>query len=374
MKFYLDDTLIIKLREKINSTNIFYSFGEYEHKWNLICAVMDRVDHTISILNNKKLMNSNDIAHDTILALVYIDILLKSIKQLMKILKVKYPLSTDATIFGKLGSGLGTDDKYFNYIRALAFAHPVDTTEHFDYKSKGEIKYCPYIMDDKSFGEKGDINVRVYSSVDDTFVLESFSAVQLVQYTKIRYDLLNTLLSRIDDIIEEYITHLRSRKIVGTTPIELLKGIIDEAKYRKDEFLIETLEDCYSILTTPISNSYNSESVIDFRKAIEQTIPELATAYQNVDRDEIEKCCLFKVLEFSYHDELSGYSYAYSKVKDHLSPRHEQHEIHFSYAMLSELRGFTDQYVKIDDGISLEEIQMLIDTAIYLFEKKYRPK
>jgi hypothetical protein len=372
MQFNLDVNLIKTFRDKINSTPVFYTWYEYEPKWNLICAVMDRIDHTISVLNNNKLMNSKDIAHDSIIALVYIDILVKSIKELMKNLVVKYPLSSDTTIFNKSGSGSGTDDKYFNYIRALAFAHPVNTTEHLDYKRKGETKYCPYIMDDKIFGKKGDINVRVYSSADNSFVMENFPVSQLVQYAKKRYELLNVLLDRVDGIIRDYITHLRSRKIIGSTPIEILKSVIGEAEYRKDEYLIGDFKNTYSILTTPLTNTKNDEAVGDFRLSIENSISELASAYQKVDSKEIENCAFFKVLDFSYHDELSGYSYAYSKVKDHLSPNNARRDTHFGFAMLNELREFTNQYVEIDDGMSLEEIQLLVDTAIYLFEKKYR--
>lgn len=374
MQFNLDDNLRKNFRDKINSTNVFYTWNEYEPKWNLICAVMDRVDHTVGILNNKLILNSKDIAHDTIIALVYIDILVKSIKELMTNLNVKYPLSTDTTIFNKLGKGSGTDDRFFNYIRTLAFAHPVNATEHRSYISEGEVKYCPYIMDDKIFGKKGDINVRVYSSVDNSFVMENFPFMQLVQYAKKRYELLNVLLDRVDNIIKDYIALLRARTIIVTTPIETLKRIIDEAEYRKDEFLLGDFKNAYSILTTPITNTKNETAVKDFRDAIEQTISELASAYQKVDSAEIENCSFFKALDFSYHDELSGYSYAYSKVKDHLSPDNSNRDIIFGFAMLNELREFTNQYVEIDDGISLDEIQLLIDTAIYLFEKKYRSK
>lgn len=372
MQFNLDVNLIKTFRDKINSTNVFFTWSEYEPKWNLICAVMDRVDHTVSILNNKHRLNSGDIAHDTIIALVYVDILVKSIKELMTNLNVRYPLSTDATIFNKLGMGSGTDDRFFNYIRTLAFAHPVNATEHRSYIPVGEVKYCPYIMDSKDFGKKGDINVRVYSSADYSFVMENFTVSQLVQYTTKRYELLTVLHDRVDGIIQEYITHLRARKIVGATPIEVLQSVIGEAEYRKDEYLLGDFKNAYSILTTPLTNNKNAAAVGEFRISIESSISELASAYEKVDSIEIENCAFLKVLDFSYHDELSGYSYAYSKVKDHLSPNNAGRDTHFGFAMLNELREFTNQYVEIDDGMSLEEIQLLIDTAIYMFEKKYR--
>ena len=359
-------------RDKINSTYIFYEFDEYKSKWNLICAVMDRVDHVIKILNDHSMTNTGDLPHDTIIALVYIDILVKSIKELYNNLGIDYKLYDDYVIFNNRGSGSGTDDKFFNYIRTLAFAHPVNATQHRSYIQTGETHYCPYITDGKFVGKNGEINLRIYSSIDERFIIVSFSPKQLVNYAKSRYKLLSDLTERVNKIIKEYILKFKSRIItIGDTPTETLKNIIDEAHFRHDDDICDEFEKFYQYLTIEISNPNNNDAVIKFRQAIEQSISELHFAYQNLDTNLIEKCRFSNLFSYDYSGDLGIYSYELSKIKTYLREDNDRYyDVSYGYTMLNQFKKFSDKYVIIDEFIPFEEIQLLVDTAIYLYIKE----
>ena len=368
MTFQFDQELIKMFRDRINSTYIFYEFEEYKTKWNLICAVMDRVDHVLKILNNKSLTNTGDLPHDTIIALVYIDILVKSIKELYKNLGIDYKLNDEYIIFNKRGLGTGTDDKFFNYIRTLAFAHPVSATKHRSYIQTGETHYCPYITDGRFVGKNGEVNLRIYSSVNESFIIVNFSPNQLVSYAMSRYKLLSELTKRVDDIIKEYIFKFKSRIIpIGSTPAETLKNIIEEAHFRHDDDLCYEFEEYYQYLIIQISNPNNKDAVSKYRQVIEQSIPELHFAYQNLDTKLIDECRFLNIFSYDYSGELSKYSYELSKIRTYLTQNYVRYEdISYGYNMLEVFKEFSDKYVIIDKYIPFEEIQLLVETAIYL--------
>lgn len=368
MTFQFDQELIKMFRDRINSTYIFYEFEEYKTKWNLICAVMDRVDHVLKILNNKSLTNTGDLPHDTIIALVYIDILVKSIKELYKNLGIDYKLNDEYIIFNKRGLGTGTDDKFFNYIRTLAFAHPVSANKHRSYIQTGETHYCPYITDGRFVGKNGEVNLRIYSSVNESFIIVNFSPNQLVSYAMSRYKLLSELTKRVDDIIKEYIFKFKSRIIpIGSTPAETLKNIIEEAHFRHDDDLCYEFEEYYQYLIIQISNPNNKDAVSKYRQVIEQSIPELHFAYQNLDTKLIDECRFLNIFSYDYSGELSKYSYELSKIRTYLTQNYVRYEdISYGYNMLEVFKEFSDKYVIIDKYIPFEEIQLLVETAIYL--------
>lgn len=74
MKMLLENDLNRKLREVINSDNLFWKDSEQKENWNLICAVMDRLDSSIEYINSHSDYSNNN--NDVILFL-FIVVLLK---------------------------------------------------------------------------------------------------------------------------------------------------------------------------------------------------------------------------------------------------------------------------------------------------------
>ena len=49
---FLDSVLIDNFRKAINSSSIFTNSEKHKHRYNLTCAVMDRIDSAIKVLNS----------------------------------------------------------------------------------------------------------------------------------------------------------------------------------------------------------------------------------------------------------------------------------------------------------------------------------
>ena len=48
---FLDIKICDRFREVINKTDIFIYDEDYSHNYNLICAIMDRVENSVEYLN-----------------------------------------------------------------------------------------------------------------------------------------------------------------------------------------------------------------------------------------------------------------------------------------------------------------------------------
>ena len=86
MGILLENDLNNKLREAVNSDDLFWRNPEQKENWNLICAVMDRLDTSIDYINNHS-NYSNDV-NDIILFFVHGSIIKDAIYQISKALKI----------------------------------------------------------------------------------------------------------------------------------------------------------------------------------------------------------------------------------------------------------------------------------------------
>ena len=129
---FLDSSIIDSFRETIDSSSIFSDHESYKHKYNLICVFMDRIDSAIRYLNRYEDLPSSE--EDFINFLVYAAILRDGVIKLHEnIFHAKPPFVgekkffTNAMHYNKLffsADTCPTDDDFFEYLRAMAFAHP----------------------------------------------------------------------------------------------------------------------------------------------------------------------------------------------------------------------------------------------------------
>ena len=163
MKPFLDESKINRFRELINSSPIFYRDEKHANNWNLICAFMDRIDDSIKSLTAHDFLAEDTRSTDNlILFIVHTDIIVESINKLFDKLGIDNPLKDKSDIFNQLGDGRGTDNKFFKHLRALSFAHSIETAHASPYVKKGETQYSPYIMNHSLFQENH-ITISVYS-------------------------------------------------------------------------------------------------------------------------------------------------------------------------------------------------------------------
>lgn len=160
-KQYLDKNIIANFRNMLNSSPIFYTEEEYKNNWNFICAMMDRVDSAVNYINSFNISHFETeeslinfltyccILKDSIIGLFF------SIKSLNEFYKTnikeqsKY-FKDDFNKFMNLYNSNSTektcsDDKFFDFIRSISFAHPLDTSRAKFIKPHDKL-FSPFVL------------------------------------------------------------------------------------------------------------------------------------------------------------------------------------------------------------------------------------
>jgi hypothetical protein len=383
MNFELDANKISEFRSLINSEqNFFINNKRFRNKWNLVCAIMDRLDDTVALLNNQQLYESEvSKINEVITSFVYSDIIVNSIVELYNYFNIsnKYP-KNDSSIFDEIGNGDGNDDAYFRYLRALIFAHPIGTNRHPIYIENQEIQYCPFILNDGKTsrfrsnlsGQQKEVAIRVYSNIKEKDKIIYISLNDLKRYVQSRFNLLNELSEYVKDFINNLHKQWSSSEIkVGYSPLNTLGNLRKTAVNRHDDNIIYFIDEALRILKQPITNPYNIKRVEIYRKRLIASIYGFIQCYQKMDNDGINASEFLTLLSLPRKGELNKNQNGYrlEKIKTYLQDykHNNAYNVDWGYAMLEEFKQFSNRYVIIDDHISYSEIQLLVDVAMYSY-------
>ena len=219
----------------MNSTPIFNRDDRYSMHWNLICSFMDRIDDSLNALITKDYLSDTiGTTDDLILFLIHTDIIVEAIKKLYSRLGLTYPLKEDNSIFNQIGKGRGTDDRFFRHIRALSFAHSVETANPSPYVQEGEIQYSPFIINGATLNSDKVI-IRVYTSLSDEYDSLRIPKRQFINY--------------IDEIL--YVLNYQSDNEKNDNAVQTLKT-----------YIIDNLNDFISLYQS-MDESYYSYSFMN---------------------------------------------------------------------------------------------------------------
>ena len=243
MKLLLDNDLNNKLREVVNSDDLFWRDPKQKENWNLICAVMDRLDSSINYINNHSSYSNNE--NDIILFFVHCSIIKDAIYQVAKSLKIDcsnkenifFKYIKDYEIFQSVeeyeiyGSNKkSADDQFYEYLRSLVFAHPAETSRSIPNKIQGEIQYSPYLLGSTlqfHCDYKNPIGVQIYSNKRDiSHICLDFD--DLKKYIKNKHDKLKIIIEKCNSIVEEFKMEKKKHKINrNQDDVSILKEIVN---------------------------------------------------------------------------------------------------------------------------------------------------
>lgn len=377
MSKYLDDELIYNLREVINKTNIFIADSVEKEKFNLICAVMDRFDNSVVFLNNSQSLPLSE--NDIILFFHHCCIIRDGINTVSKILKItnintnifqKYCLDAP---FNMSKSEYKGDEKFFEYLRSLFFAHPFITDRSIPKAIKGEIQYSPYILNDgfRLFPElKDSIGVTVYSNKRDMFHI-CIKYDDIKNYIRQKYMEINNIISSFQQIIDNKVKEWSKRKVNrNQSTSEILLDIIDIYKERYlDEYDIKKL---YDYLTYDISNKENKILVDKYRNVINSTIPSICDCVDQMDYDtlyELISPILYPRIKKVY----PMLHYQLEKIYCYLDGDNDKNSFSVKWGLKQAeefSNNFAKKWVKINvNKMDFTEIKLLTTIACY-FESK----
>lgn len=292
-KELLDSQICVDLRDAVNETDIFVEDPIERPKFNIICAIMDRMDTCTMFINTHK--NKPKTEADLLAFVNHGCILIDGVKSILEVLDVAYN-DTDKNYFKDVcmrepynlpEADCPTDDKFFEYFRSLAFAHPFATSrnQHNWAKQQGETHYSPYLLVNSYVKDiKEPIGAMVYSSIpsDDYGKALVFSFDSLKEYIKSKYLLLQSATDKILEIIKKKEDIWKQRKVNRTlSNFGILKDAADILKERyQDHSYIDII---ISYLECETICEENEKIVKEYKDIIVSIIPEVCDAIDVMD-------------------------------------------------------------------------------------------
>lgn len=407
---FLDRAKCMLFRDTVNSSPIFiYDKEVYKSNnnikksiasWNLICSVIDRIDGCVKFLNENSYTFPLS-EEDFIGFLSFSAILYNAIKCLFEQLGIDYPYNEETnsesfkyfkdvykqyvkeyrfwleredvnTINCNELENYPTDDKFFEYLRSLAFAHPFDTSRP-KFFLKDENQYSPWVIAN-IFGKKefgGDIGVRIYSNKFDGILDLRFDSSILRDYIKSRYDLINKATEWAQNSIKKYKILWAQRKVNRElSPIEILKDIKDilHSRYEFNDHIYFIINDAIEFLSCKLTDSSNFVAVEKYRNYLISLIPSLCDCIDSVDQDSYNDHEFVEAISIRPERVDSNTRYQLEKIFCKLKVDGEKSaDIKFALNMVESFsKGFAKDYVTIDKNILFSEIKLLVTTACYL--------
>ena len=384
---FLDGSIIDSFRETINSSSIFSNHESYKHKFNLICVFMDRIDSAIRYLNKYADLPASE--EDFINFLVYAAILRDGVIKLYEnIFHAKPPFIGEKKFFSNAmhynrpifsANTCPTDDDFFEYLRAMAFAHPYEVSanrreKNRPFMQKNERHFCPWVIVGNSLrafgGFEDAVGVRIYSSADEesiTDVTVSFSALK--EYVKSRYESISELIKWAESGIAEENEKWKQTKVDrNQEPAAILHEIVSILNDRfESSYSIETV---VQYLECPLSDERNKESVAAYRKAIIQTIPTVCDCVDALDYEGMENALSPLYMMPEHMHKMAHYQL--EKIFSYLDCRSEQIDATSNeYWGLQQASAFYQELAKkwviMDvDHMSYDEIKLLVRVACFM--------
>lgn len=376
MNELLNSNIINELRDTINKTDIFIKDPIEKEKFNLICSIMDRFDSCINYINNHQ--NIPNTENDVINFLVYVSIIKDGINKVLHIIGL--PKKSDNNIFRQyyirdlpnINKQLD-DDKFYEYFRSLAFAHPFVTDRSIPNAiDKNETQYSPYILTNLGYykDSKDNIGVEVYSNKREQFSI-TFPFETLKEYVKWKYEMMKDATSKFEKIIENKEEVWKQHKVNRKSkPLDTLKEIklILEERYMESYIIDELI----SYLSCQLTNTENTKSVNIFRSAIETIIPNICDAIDKYKNNDIYNI-IDKIIEARPKGHPMMY-YQLEKIYCYLNDDYGDTEWGLKQAEAFS-KEFAKKWVIIEPyKMGFDEIKLLTSVACYLEYEEQKNK
>lgn len=381
---FLNESLIWDLYHVIESSDIFMREEPLKEKYNLLCAFKDRMFSAVAYLN--KHSRSPKTEEEFINFLVYAAIVRDGIMKLYENLYQHKPyLINEKKYFINVKTYSGnffsettqpTDDDFFEYLRAMAFAHPYETSKrrgNRPFMQDGETQICPWVIVDKTglVSEiKNSVGIRVYSNKFlDGFLDILFSFDDLKAYIKSRFACLKEITDWAKQELEQHINEWKKRKINrNQASIDILKEIKTALTERFQD--ASSIDEILMYLTCPLAIEENIQNVSLFRNAIEDKIDQICNSVDSLDCETMEQTIGELVRYPKQMHQMAHYQL--EKIFCYLNQRSESIDPYSNEAWgLKQAKyfsdGFAKKWVKIDvDTMQYDEIKLLVQTACYL--------
>lgn len=387
----IDTNVLNRLRDKINDENYISYNKQYKkyRAWDKICAIMDRLDDTVEFLNQLKLNTGKyrRSAFDFFDFMNNASVVVDCIKELTKIFNVPNDKIKNSTeIFNQRGrDNMGTDEKYFEYLRSLCSVHPVETSRHKRYQDN-DFECSPYVIWNNGiigFQSDCDIFAVVYTSKDkDISKKVEIYIRQIFRYVKTRVEFINDIIDEVDkyqkDIIASFVNTPIAREEEFEHYTDYLKNLDKEMKKRFGSELVYSFEYVIKLIELKLSNPYNEDKVNLYINAMKYAIKFEHNNIQNMSNNGFEnngllycedniETTLFAQLCYLNSGSTERYKYCYNLEKiRYLRYDSGEYNKRWAYVQLKNMSEFLNRYVSFEGVQGDFEHYVLVQTALYL--------
>lgn len=374
MEVFLNPDVYREFRNAFNETPLFMYNEEYKTCFNLFCAVTDRLESCIEYLNGHAETPKTE--EDFLSFVMFSCMVLDAVKHVLKQLDIEKIDKIDYFQNICLSKPLNiekhkcpTDDKFFEYLRSIMFAHPFETNRP-KFFMKHEIQYSPWVIANnpatKFRGIKDGVSVRIYSNKFDEIKDLIFSFDVLKKYIKSQYLLLDLATEKVKEIVSLKEIEWKKHKINRSLDyLDILKEIKDILKLRHEEYY--DVETVIRYMGCKNTLKENLTSVERFKQGIIEIIPDLCDAIDSLNYE-----MATEKLDYILHQRPwkmhSMANYQLGKIYCDLN---ETQIVSKREWALEQVELFSKEFAKkwvtiIPQEMSFDEIKLLVTVSCYL--------
>lgn len=374
MEVFLNPDVYREFRNAFNETPLFMYNEEYKTCFNLFCAVADRLESCIEYLNGHAETPKTE--EDFLSFVMFSCMVLDAVKHVLKQLDIEKIDKIDYFQNICLSKPLNiekhkcpTDDKFFEYLRSIMFAHPFETNRP-KFFMKHEIQYSPWVIANnpatKFRGIKDGVGVRIYSNKFDEIKDLIFSFDVLKKYIKSQYLLLDLATEKVKEIVSLKEIEWKKHKINRSLDyLDILKEIKDILKLRHEEYY--DVETVIRYMGCKNTLKENLTSVERFKQGIIEIIPDLCDAIDSLNYE-----MATEKLDYILHQRPwkmhSMANYQLGKIYCDLN---ETQIVSKREWALEQVELFSKEFAKkwvtiISQEMSFDEIKLLVTVSCYL--------
>ena len=374
MEVFLNPDVYREFRNAFNETPLFMYNEEYKTCFNLFCAVTDRLESCIEYLNGHAETPKTE--EDFLSFVMFSCMVLDAVKHVLKQLDIEKIDKIDYFKNICLSKPLNiekhkcpTDDKFFEYLRSIMFAHPFETNRP-KFFMKHEIQYSPWVIANnpatKFRGIKDGVGVRIYSNKFDEIKDLIFSFDVLKKYIKSQYLLLDLATEKVKEIVSLKEIEWKKHKINRSLDyLDILKEIKDILKLRHEEYY--DVETVIRYMGCKNTLKENLTSVERFKQGIIEIIPDLCDAIDSLNYE-----MATEKLDYILHQRPwkmhSMANYQLGKIYCDLN---ETQIVSKREWALEQVELFSKEFAKkwvtiIPQEMSFDEIKLLVTVSCYL--------
>ena len=368
--------------------------GEY-YAWNRTCAAMDRLEDTLFYLNSIELGKHKDTrsAFDFYDFINNAYIVIDCIKTIGKIFRVESSLIEEieksSEVFGNRLSEDSTDQKYFEYIRALCSVHPLCTNRQKEFLNGSSFHCCPFVTWETSLtwydGEDADLIAFIYPAGKGPTLFHGLYVTQFEQYLTKWIEFIPKIIEAKNSYTDNEYEKLRQEPVKYLSDFD--NDVVQYLTYLKGEYCkrfdygSENLFDDYiNFFTVKLSAPYNNDALEKYKNAVVYSLEFLRNELQNMSFEGYENTGIkfpeswLETTLFDSLDSISVYDSSFSECSYNLSKiyymsssySYSEYDKRYARMLLEKPKDIINQYVHFTNTEPDQEILVLVRLALYL--------